>query len=112
MVGPKILKDCLYQLIRESKVEEFNELRKNEENISFVNGNFRGVDLRHFNLKGIDFSNSYFRQADLRGQDLSDCSFEGASIHGARISGVMFPKELSAEEINLSLQHGTRMRYK
>ena len=37
---------------------------------------------------------------------------EGASIAGTKISGTYFPKELSAEEINLSLQHGTRMRYR
>ena len=74
-------------------------------------------DFRHLNLqgliaKGLDFSNSYFRQADLRGIDFSQCvRLRGASIHGAKISGVYLPAPLSAEEITLSLQHGTRMRY-
>ena len=60
---------------------------------------------------GIDFGNCYFRQADLRGIDFSNSHMEGASVNGAKISGCFFPKELTAEEINLSLTHGTRMRY-
>ena len=49
---------------------------------------------------------------DLRGQDLSETCLDGASIRGAHVSGVMFPKELLATEIALSLEHGTRMRYR
>jgi len=40
-----------------------------------------------------------------------DRNLEGASIHGAQISGTLFPKELNAQEILLSHQQGTRMRY-
>jgi hypothetical protein len=29
----------------------------------------------------------------------------------AKVSGVYFPAELSADEIRLSLDHGTRLRY-
>jgi hypothetical protein len=36
---------------------------------------------------------------------------EGVSLRGARISGVMFPAELGADEIRLSVEFGTRMRY-
>lgn len=32
-------------------------------------------------------------------------------INGAKISGAYFPAELTASEIELSLLHGTRMRY-
>jgi hypothetical protein len=35
---------------------------------------------------------------------------EGASMINANVSGAYFPKDLSAEEIRLSLEHGTRMR--
>jgi hypothetical protein len=64
------------------------------------------------NTTGLDFSNSYFRQADLRGVDFSQCkSMEGASIHGAKISGTYFPVQIRAEEVLLSLEHGIRMRY-
>jgi uncharacterized protein YjbI with pentapeptide repeats len=58
----------------------------------------------------MDLSGSYFRQADLRGVDLSTCQLAGVSLHNAKISGVLFPKSLSAEEITLSVAHGTRMR--
>jgi uncharacterized protein YjbI with pentapeptide repeats len=52
------------------------------------------------------------RLADLRGLNMSACCLEGASIHGAKISGVYFPPDLSPEEIRLSLEFGTRMRYR
>jgi uncharacterized protein YjbI with pentapeptide repeats len=52
-----------------------------------------------------------FSRADLRGVDFSKACLVGASINGARISGGFFPVELSANEISLSIQHGTRMRY-
>lgn len=54
----------------------------------------------------------YFRQADLRGIDFRKANLEGASINAAKISGAYFPAELSASEIELSLLHGTRMRYR
>ena len=52
------------------------------------------------------------KDADLRGVDLKLAKMEGASIHGAHISGAYFPNELSADEIELSLRTGTRMRYR
>ena len=50
--------------------------------------------------------------ADLRGVDLRSCQMEGASIAHAQISGAYFPAELSADEILMSLNFGTRMRYR
>ena len=67
--------------------------------------------MRGLDAAGIDFSNSYFRGADLRGVDFSTTNLEGASLNSARISGVLFPAELSPEEIELSINHGTRLRY-
>jgi uncharacterized protein YjbI with pentapeptide repeats len=69
--------------------------------------NLRGLDAR-----GLDFSNAYMRQADLRGIDFRQATLEGVSIYGARISGTYFPDQLASDEIELSLEHGTRMRYK
>ena len=51
-------------------------------------------------------------EADLRGIDFRKARLEGASINAAKISGAYFPVELSAGEIELSLLHGTRMRYR
>jgi hypothetical protein len=51
-------------------------------------------------------------------EKISDCpsifaiELEGASINSAKISGTYFPPSLSAEEITLSLVHGTRLRYR
>lgn len=101
----------LYQLILEEKSEEFNASRDREKACEFKNLGFRSQDLRNVDVEGIDFSGCYFRQADLRGLDMRSCRLEGASIHGAKISGIYFPPQLSPDEILLSLNHGTRMRY-
>jgi uncharacterized protein YjbI with pentapeptide repeats len=108
---PKISQDPLYQLLRMGEIEEFNKRRAAGESCDLTHCDFRNVDLQNINADGLDFTGCYFRQTDLRGVDLSKAKMEGTSINGARISGVYFPKELSADEINLSIQHGTRMRY-
>ncbi|MCB2426072.1 pentapeptide repeat-containing protein [Methylophaga pinxianii] len=112
MGEPKITQDPLYQLLRDGKIEEFNHRIAKGEKVDLTSCDFRHLNLQGLIANGLDFSNSYFRQADLRGIDFSQCiSLRGASIHGAKISGVFFPSPLTAEEITLSLQHGTRMRY-
>ena len=102
--------DPLYALLREGEVSEFNRRLAAGESCDLCNADFRGLELCGWEPVGLDLSNGYFRQADLRGVDLSTCRLAGASIHSAKISGVLFPKSLSAEEISLSLLHGTRMR--
>ena len=49
---------------------------------------------------------------DLRGLDLRQACMEGASIAHAQISGAYFPADLSADEILMSLNFGTRLRYR
>lgn len=112
MSAPIISDDPLYLLLREEKVADFNQ-----QIAAGGKADLTGCDFRHINLTGLitdglDFTNSYFRQADLRGIDFSNCdSMEGASVHGAKISGAYFPGGIRAEEILLSLEHGTRLRY-
>jgi uncharacterized protein YjbI with pentapeptide repeats len=108
---PAIKDDPLYQLLRDGKISEFNARRTAGETCDLTSTDFRGLDLRGLDTAGLDLSNSYFRQADLRGVDLSTANLAGASIHGAKISGAYFPVDLSADEILMSLEHGTRMRY-
>lgn len=108
---PEISKDPMYQLLRDGKITEFNARFEGGEKLHLSNCDFRSVDLRGLEVTNMDFSGSYFRQANLQGLDLSECNLEGASIHGAQISGTLFPKELCAQEIRLSQQQGTRMRY-
>ena len=104
--------DPMYRLLREGRVKDFNERKELGEKIDLTWCDFRGMDLRGLNTQGLDLSSCYFRQTDLRGLDLSSCQLEGASINAAKISGTLFPKELTADEITLSLLHGTRMRYR
>ncbi|MBM4123431.1 MAG: pentapeptide repeat-containing protein [Nitrospira sp.] len=104
--------DPLYRLLREGSVKEFNVRKEAGEKCNLANCDLRDADLRGLNAKGLDFSGCYFRQSDLRGIDFRDSNLEGASINAAKVSGAYFPQELTAEEIALSLQHGTRMRYK
>ncbi len=112
MVAPIISDDPLYRLLRECKMDEFNQRVAAGEKADLRSCDFRHVNLQGLNAEGLDFSNSYFRQADLRGVDFTVCAnFNGASIHGAKISGTYFPAELRAEEILLSLNNGTRLRY-
>lgn len=112
MAAPQILDDPLYQLLREGKVAEFNQRIAAGELVNLSGCDFRHVNLQGVNTKGLDFTDSYFRQADLRGVDFTECkSMRGASIHGAKISGAYFPPQISAQEVLLSLEHGTRLRY-
>lgn len=101
----------MYQLLRDGNIKEFNAIKAVGEKADLTGCDFRNVDLRGLDAQGLDFSDCYFRQADLRGVDFQQCRLEGASINAAKVSGAYFPAELSAEEITLSLLHGTRMRY-
>jgi uncharacterized protein YjbI with pentapeptide repeats len=103
---PVIKDDPMYRLLREGKTAEFNQRHSKGETCDL-----RGADFRSVDLTGLDLSDCYFRMSNLRGVDFSSACLQGASIHGAQISGVYFPAELSADEIKLSLEHGTRMRY-
>ena len=111
MTEPEIKEDELYQLLRHGDIEAFNAKLAEGAECSLKGADLRGIDLRNMNAAGLDMSQSYLRQADLRGIDFTETNLEGASINGAKISGTYFPKELRAEEILLSLSHGTRMRY-
>jgi len=83
---PKLSKDPMYQLLRVDNVKAFNIKKEAGQSCDL-----RGVDLR-----GVDFSRA--------------CLL-GVNIRGARISGTFFPARLTAEEIRLSVDLGTRMRY-
>jgi len=107
----RIIDDPLYQLLRNEQVKAFNEKRSSLDTLEFIDCDFRGLDLRGLNAKGINFSGSYFRGADLRGIDFSHANLRGASLASAQVSGCLFPVELSAPEIELSITKGTRMRY-
>ena len=111
MAAPEMKDNHLYHLLREGKIDDFNNARAKGETPDLINADMRGLSLQGLNADGLDLQGCYFRQADLRGIDFSKANLDGVSIHAAKISGCNFPMELSAEEIDLSLSHGTRMRY-
>ena len=111
MSKPVISDDPMYQLLREGEIEAFNEKKAAGEAMNMSGFDFRNMNLQGMDASGLDLSNCYFRKTDLRGIDLSQANLRGASIHDARISGVLFPEQLTADEITLSLDHGVRMRY-
>ncbi|HGX93785.1 MAG TPA: hypothetical protein ENK35_10765 [Candidatus Tenderia sp.] len=113
MTDMPILKndDPAYRMIRDGSIEEFNAHKAGGGEVDLKGCDFRGVDLKGIDASGLDMRDCYFRQADLRGIDFSQTNLEGSSINSAKISGTFFPKELTADELELSLVHGTRMRY-
>jgi uncharacterized protein YjbI with pentapeptide repeats len=112
MSQPKLLDTPLFALLHKDDITGFNRERPKSGPIDMVGGDFRGLDLRELNAEGIDFSDAYFRSADLRGIDFRNASLEGASLAHAQISGAYFPPELSADEILMSMNFGTRLRYR
>lgn len=108
---PEIKQDPVYQLLRDHKIDEFNDLKSKGTKCDLTHCDFRGLNLRGLDAGDLDFTGSYFRLADLRGIDFSHACMDRCSIHGAKISGALFPNDFAAEEINLSLIHGTVMRH-
>ena len=105
-------KDPLYQLLLDEKVDEFNKQRATGKTVDLRGASLRGRDLREMNVDGLDMRDAYLRSADIRGVDFRNTQLEGASICEAKISGCFFPRELTAEEIRLSQEKGTRLRYR
>jgi len=100
-----------HEMLRDGQIEEVNASLANGTTPMFSGVNFRGLNLAGLNTQGCDFSNSCFRLADLRGLDLASCNLKGASLRGAKVSGTLFPANIPAQEIMMSIEHGTRLRY-
>jgi uncharacterized protein YjbI with pentapeptide repeats len=112
MKKPVIKEDPLYQFLRSEDIKSFNEQRDALDTSELQSGDYRGRDLRNMNADGLDFSNAYFRNSDLSGIDFRNTNLDGASLKDAKLSGVYFPDELSPDEICMSQDIGTRLRYK
>lgn len=102
----------LYHAIIKDEILKAHDMIAKEDVSDLHSHSFRAVDLRKLQLEGqvVNFENCYFKNTDLRGLDLSLCLLDGASFHNARVSGVLFPEELIAQEIDLSVIRGTRVR--
>jgi uncharacterized protein YjbI with pentapeptide repeats len=100
----------LARMLREGQADTFNAWVVAHGPADLSGANLRMADLRGADLKGASLRGAYLRAADLRGLDLSSCELAGASLAGAKVSGVLFPADIGADEIALSLTHGTRLR--
>ncbi|MDR1545777.1 MAG: pentapeptide repeat-containing protein [Deltaproteobacteria bacterium] len=106
----EIKRQCKPKLLLDENAEEYNRLASAGQAPDLRNQNLSDLDLRLFDLTAADLSGCYLRGANLAGLDLSKANLDGASIKNAQISGSLFPRSLPACEIQLSHQHGTRMR--
>ncbi len=98
-------------LIQEEKYVEFNSLmERTGGEVDLTGAHLRAYDLRKLHLRKANLAGAYLRTSDLRSLDLSEANLEGASIKEAKVSGVLFPRNLSAQEIMMSLMYGTRLR--
>lgn len=111
MTLPHQLDSPLYLLLRNEDITGFNAQKPADGTVDLRGGDFRGVDLRGLDARGVDFTDAYFRGADLRGIDFRESQLQGASIAHAQISGAFFPTELAADELLMSVNFGTRLRY-
>ncbi len=109
---PEISDDPLYVLLRDENIKGFNEKKPTLDKSNLQGKNYRGLDLRNMDADGLDLSNAYFRNADLRGIDFSNTKLTGVSMADAKISGCYFPPEIDANEIRMSIECGTRLRYR
>ncbi len=102
----------LYRLLQEENIQAFNAARAHGETIDLSNALLRGLNLRNMDARGLNMGGAYMKQADLRGIDFRESNLEGASICEANISGCYFPDELHPHEIFMSVELGTRLRYR
>lgn len=111
MAVPRISECPLYALLRMGEVAEFNRRRAAGEACDLVATDLSRLDLRGLDARGLDLRDCYFRMSDLRGIDFREALLEGASFAQAHVSGCYFPKALSAVELRVALEYGTRVRY-
>ncbi len=107
---PVVSDDPMYRLLRDGAIKKFNERKAGGESARLAGCDFSGMVLQGIDADGLDLRDGFFHDTDLRGVDLRNANLEGASIHGARIAGAYFPADLLPDEIELSLEHGTRLR--
>jgi uncharacterized protein YjbI with pentapeptide repeats len=106
----RFINDEAFRSLRAGDAQAFHRMIERRSVVDFTDADLRGTDFREVDLSKVILRGAYLKDADLRGMDLRKVDLEGASIHNARIGGTYFSTELSAEEIALSVKHGTRMR--
>lgn len=110
MASPRFLDDSAFRSLRTGDLDAFHRAIESRATVDFSGADLRGTDFRKVDLRKVVLRDAYLRDADLRGCDLRHMDMSGASLRNASISGAYFPANLSADEIQLSVAHGTRMR--
>ncbi len=110
MSEPRFPQDPAFRCLRAGDFDGFHHAIADREVVDFSAANLRGTDLRKADLRRVVLRDGYLRDADLRGCDLRHLDLEGVSLQNAKISGSYFPDNVPAEEIDLSVRHGTRIR--
>ena len=109
--GLREIDDPAYQALMDGDLDAFNRLLSHLDVIDLSYCNLVAVDLRGVaEIWKVKLTGARLRQADLRGLDLKDHDLNGVTINGARLSGARFPAAITAEELRLALEHGTRLR--
>lgn len=110
MTRPVFIDNEAFRCLREGDLLKFGALIKNKDKLDLTGCDLRGTDFRQVEVSKLVLHNAYLRDADLRGVDLRNNDLQGVSIRNAKISGTFFPDTLSASEILMSHEYGTRMR--
>lgn len=107
---PRFINSPAYRCLRVGDIAGFHHYTSEESLVDLSNADLRSVDLRKVDLSKVVLRGAYLKEADLRGQDLRQHDLEGCSLRHAKVGGVYFPDDLRAEELQMSLHFGTRLR--
>jgi uncharacterized protein YjbI with pentapeptide repeats len=108
--SPRLLDDEAFHCLRSGDHVGFRRHIADRQEVDFSNCELQGTDFRRADLSKVILRGSHLRDADLRGADLRHMDLEGCSLIRAKISGTYFPANLSAAEIRMSVECGTRLR--
>jgi uncharacterized protein YjbI with pentapeptide repeats len=108
--SPRLLDDEAFHCLRSEDLDGFHRHIAGRQEVDFSNCELKGTDFRRADLSKVILSGSHLREADLRGVNLRHMDLEGCSLIHAKISGTYFPENLSAAEIRMSVECGTRLR--
>jgi uncharacterized protein YjbI with pentapeptide repeats len=111
--------ECTQQRTRiDDRQTVINMVQKNQ---PFSDAIIGPVDLSGANLRGGNFMYALFEGTNLEGADLKGANLSGANLRTANmryatvyrcnVYKTALPLEIPAEEITLSIQEGTRLRY-
>jgi uncharacterized protein YjbI with pentapeptide repeats len=110
MTSPRFLDDEAFKCLRAGDLDGYRRAVEGRKIVNFCGADLRATDFRKIDMSKVVLRDAYLRDTDFRGCDLRQTDMEGASLHNAHIAGTYFPENISPNEIQLSIQYGTRLR--